>query len=336
MMLPPTPLHHLLARRLGAAGHDQRQLADEPIARDDVDAQRRWTTSPMRSSPTIAKSTHAPTTPWCASTRRRSSTGAREATCPRRCRSRRRGPTLAVGAQLKSDVVPRRRRAGAPDPAPRRPRRSRAARRVFETLGQARPLFAWSRGGRVRPPPRPVLTRWARAACRACGAAPSRARRSCLAENGRAGPPSACFRRHRLRRRRHDLGRRVLDRRSPGFERAGHLRSSVMPGGERAIREPWRLALAALVDAGETPGPAAAPGGDEPLAPTMLGAATRRHDGRGPLVRRRGRARRGPRDVSYEGQAAIELDGSRATRRADEPYRSRSTSTADRHRYAAH
>jgi hydrogenase maturation protein HypF len=35
------------------------------------------------------------------------------------------------------------------------------------------------------------------------------------------------------------------------FRRAAHLRNVGMPGGERAIREPWRMAVAHLIDAGE-------------------------------------------------------------------------------------
>ncbi len=40
-----------------------------------------------------------------------------------------------------------------------------------------------------------------------------------------------------------------------GFQRAAHLRYVAMPGGEQAIREPWRMALAYLDDAGQDDAP---------------------------------------------------------------------------------
>lgn len=42
-----------------------------------------------------------------------------------------------------------------------------------------------------------------------------------------------------------------------GYRRVGHLRQLPLPGGERAIRQPWRMALAALFDAGVSVDPQA-------------------------------------------------------------------------------
>jgi hydrogenase maturation protein HypF len=95
-----------------------------------------------------------------------------------------------------------------------------------------------------------------------------------------------------------------------GYRRLGHLRPIRLPGGEAAIRAPWRLAASALFDAGE---------------PTNLVA----HAGVGALAAVHEAWRRGlggvstgagrwfdavsalcgvRREISYDGQAAIELE----------------------------
>jgi len=54
----------------------------------------------------------------------------------------------------------------------------------------------------------------------------------------------------RIRNRRRRLGRRIPGRDYAHFRRAAHLRYVGMPGGELAVREPWRMAMAHLRDAG--------------------------------------------------------------------------------------
>ena len=97
-----------------------------------------------------------------------------------------------------------------------------------------------------------------------------------------------------------------------GFRRAAHLRYVGMPGGERAIREPWRMAVAHLADA--NCGRAPMRGRVSPVAlravETMLerrintphtSSVGRLFDAVASLI--------GVRDcVSHEGQAAMELE----------------------------
>jgi len=94
-----------------------------------------------------------------------------------------------------------------------------------------------------------------------------------------------------------------------GFSRAGHLRALPLPGGEAAIREPWRLGLSALHDAGLPDQPLL--GAVDPVrrarvaqllraAPRATGAG-RWFDAAAALCGFGGA-------ISYEGQAAIELE----------------------------
>jgi hydrogenase maturation protein HypF len=96
------------------------------------------------------------------------------------------------------------------------------------------------------------------------------------------------------------------------FRRAAHLRYVGMPGGETAIREPWRMAAAHLADAGAGFWPLGARGLHDRLAAVraMLdrGINTPRTSSVGRLFDAVA-SLAGVRDrVSYEGQAAVELE----------------------------
>ena len=101
-----------------------------------------------------------------------------------------------------------------------------------------------------------------------------------------------------------------------GFERAGHLWPVRMPGGERAIAEPWRMACAWLVEASgaRPPLPDALAGRIEPDAWRTISDLARTGVA-APVTSSVGRlfdavaALCGLRvTVNYEGQAAIELE----------------------------
>ena len=100
-----------------------------------------------------------------------------------------------------------------------------------------------------------------------------------------------------------------------GFERAGHLAAVPMPGGAAAIRQPWRMAAAYLDAAfgGEPPAGLAVQARNADRWPQVVTLAQRRINA--PATSSAGRlfdavaALLGVRDaINYEGQAAIELE----------------------------
>ncbi|MBO0770448.1 MAG: carbamoyltransferase HypF [Actinobacteria bacterium] len=114
-----------------------------------------------------------------------------------------------------------------------------------------------------------------------------------------------------------------------GFERAGHLAPVPMPGGAAAIRQPWRMAAAYLAAAfpGGHPDGLAVARRNERQWPAVLSLA--RAGVSAPLTSSAGRlfdaaaALLGVRDsINYEGQAAIELEQLAAPAQAD-GYRAR-------------
>jgi hydrogenase maturation protein HypF len=111
------------------------------------------------------------------------------------------------------------------------------------------------------------------------------------------------------------------------FRRAAHLRPVPLPGGERAVREPWRMALSVLLDAGLAGEAADLLGGRLPLLP--LRGVERMIERRvnAPLSSSAGRlfdavaALCGVRDrTTFEGQAAMELEALAAEAPEDGAY----------------
>lgn len=235
-------------------------------------------------------------------------------------------PILAVGAELKNAVCMTRDGEAFLSPHVGDLENPEAARFFEEVIGKLKRLLA------VEPAavahdlhPDYFSTRWAAA---------SRLPRepvqhhhahiaSCLAEHGRTGRAigiafdgTGCGPAGEL------WGGEILVADLSGFRRLGHLRPLRLPGGEAAIREPWRVAAAALLDAGE--------GLD-----LLFGIDARRLAGVRQLLDRNVRAPAatgagrwfdaaaalcgffGP--VTYEGQAAAELE-SLADRSDAEPY----------------
>ncbi len=153
---------------------------------------------------------------------------------------------------------------------------------------------------------------------------------SCMAENGLTGPAiGVTFDGTGYGTDQTIWGGEILVGDYAHFRRAAHLRTVRMPGGDRAIREPWRMALSHVCDAGC----------DNLWEPASVSPVARRAVeqmlGRGfnsPPTSSAGRlfdavaALAGVRErVSYEGQAAMQL--AMAGRRS---FRNRRVSVRDR------
>jgi hydrogenase maturation protein HypF len=259
VMLPATPLHHLLLAGVPfplvmTSGNS----SEEPIAKDDDEAFKKL--EPIADSFLVHdRVVHT----------RADDSVVRVIAGEARVMRRARGyvpdpvamgfdgpPVLAVGAQLKSCICVARggeahlsQHIGDLDGLEARAFFTEVVAKLEALLGVSPAIVAHDLH------PDYASTRWALASGRSCMAVQHHHAHvaSCLAEHGRTsrvigvafdgtgcGPAGelwggelfAC-----------DLG---------GFERLGHLRPIALPGGESAIREPWRLALAALVDADES------------------------------------------------------------------------------------
>ena len=152
---------------------------------------------------------------------------------------------------------------------------------------------------------------------------------ACLAEHGESGPAvGAIFDGTGLGTDGTIWGGELLVGDLAGFERAGHLHPVPLPGGDRAIREPWRMACAWLQEAlGEEP----------PLPPRLAAsvdasrwravASVARSGLAAPVTTSMGRlfdavaALAGLRaQVTYEGQAAADLEAAATGPNAAPPY----------------
>lgn len=141
---------------------------------------------------------------------------------------------------------------------------------------------------------------------------------ACLAEHGETGPAvGAIFDGAGLGADGTVWGGELLVGDLARFERAGHLHAVRLPGGDQAVREPWRMAcswLAAVLE-GEPPLPATLAAAVDPerwravarmavtgFASPVTTSMGRLFDAVAALAGMRAR-------VTYEGQAAAELEG---------------------------
>lgn len=139
---------------------------------------------------------------------------------------------------------------------------------------------------------------------------------SCLAENGEGGPAiGVILDGVGYGDDGHVWGGEFLVGDFGGYERRGHFKYQPMPGGDLATREPWRMALSYLLTGwNEVPKDSKALQGVPPAAWTLVAQATQKGIN-APLTSSCGRLFDGVaallglrRKVSFEGQAAMQLE----------------------------
>ena len=307
VMLPYTPLHHLLAADFGGplvltSGN----LSDEPIAFDDDEA--RGAARRDRRRLPRARPADPPPLRGLRRARRRSRSAARAGTRRPRCRSRApRRTIVAAGAELKSTFCVT--RGGEAFLSPHLgDLDSEPAYRAFRTdlalylamLDVELDVVAHDLH------PEYLSTKWAlEQDAELVGVQHHHAHAAaCLAEHGEEGPALALvFDGTGYGTDGTLWGGELLRCDLESFERVAHLDPVPLPGGEAAIREPWRVAALHLERAGlPVPWPEWELVRESlKLAPPLSSGMGRLFDAVAAVLGVRER-------VSYEGQAAVELE----------------------------
>jgi hydrogenase maturation protein HypF len=323
IMLPYTPLHHLLVRELGGTPlvMTSGNRSDEPIAFDDQDARERLSRIAdaflvhdrpihLRCDDSVTRVVAGIELPI----RRSRGDAPRPISLPISCDR----PTLALGGQLKATFALGRGRNAFLSHHIGDLDHYDAFRAYGEAISHYERLFDLKPACLVHDlHPDYASTRYAE---QHAGARPTIAVQhhhahmaSCMAENGLDEPVIGVAMDGTGYGTDGTIwGGEFLVGDYAGFRRAAHLRPVVMPGGEQAVRDPWRMAAAYLLDAGHDLSPLAS-SFDSMVMGAVERIIARRFNS--PLTSSAGRlfdaiaALAGVRvQVNYEGQAAIELE----------------------------